>query len=185
MFAHLLNDDTRGLIWGAVFGLVVISLLLVIAFSSLKIGLISLIPNLFPVIMAFGVWGAVVGQVGMGMAMVSGITIGVVVDDTVHFLHKYYLARYQQGQSVQSSLEYAYRHAGAAIVLTTCVLIAGFSLMIFLSEFRVNSDMGKMACLVMFFAMLIDLVVLPALITFLERSKPESLILSIKSSEVQ
>ena len=185
MFAHLLNDDTKGLIWGAVLGLLFISLLLVVAFSSLKMGLLSVLPNLFPVAMAFGVWGAMVGQVGMGMAMVSGITIGVVVDDTVHFLHKYYVQRFERGGSVQEALEYAYQNAGVAIMLTTFVLMAGFLSMMLLSEFRVNSDMGKMACLVMFFAMVIDLLVLPAVIALLDRNKvkAQTINLSAQSQE--
>ena len=148
-----------------------ISLLLIFAFSSFKVGILSILPNLLPVALAFGVWGALVGQVGMGMAMVSGITIGVVVDDTVHFLHKYLVARNTYGLTVQEAIEYAYQHAGMAIILTTFVLMAGFLAMVLLSEFRVNSDMGRMACMVMFFAVLIDLILLPAVLVLVDKKR--------------
>ena len=176
MFAHLLDKDTKGLIWGAVIGLLMISLLLIMAFKSIKMGLISILPNIVPVAVAFGLWGLLVGQVGMGMAMVSGITIGIVVDDTVHFLYKYLDAKHQQGLSTQEAIQYAYQHAGVAILLTTLVLVAGFLSMALLSEFRVNSDMGKMACIVMIAALIIDLFTLPAILAWLDNKKsPRSL----------
>lgn len=181
MFAHLLDSDTKGLIWGAALGLFVISLLLIFAFRSIRFGLISVLPNLAPVAIAFGIWGLMVGQVGMGMAMVSGITIGVVVDDTVHFLYKYLSARREHALSPFESIEYAYRHAGVAIILTTCVLVAGFLAMALLSEFRVNADMGKMACIVMLSAVIIDLLTLPALLAVVDsdtRIPSDSLALS-------
>ncbi|MBV1911698.1 MAG: MMPL family transporter [Kangiellaceae bacterium] len=171
MFAHLLDKDTRGLVLGAGFGLVIISLLLIVAFRSFTLGGISLIPNLMPVIIGFGLWGMLVGQVGMGMAMVSGITIGIVVDDTVHFLHKYLVARNLNGFTPQQSIQYAYQHAGRAILFTTLILVSGFMLMVLLSEFRVNTDMGKMACIVMVSALVVDLLFLPALILLFDREK--------------
>lgn len=171
MFAHLLDKDTKGLIWGAVIGLLMISLLLIMAFKSIKVGLISILPNIVPVAVAFGIWGLLVGQVGMGMAMVSGITIGIVVDDTVHFLYKYLDAKRQQRLSTQEAIQYAYQHAGVAILLTTVVLVAGFMSMALLSEFRVNSDMGKMACIVMIAALIIDLFTLPAILAWLDGEK--------------
>lgn len=187
MFAHLLNQDTRGLVIGAVLGLVLISLLLIGAFSSLKIGLLSLIPNLAPVLAAFGIWGILVSQVGMGMAMVAGITIGVVVDDTVHFMYKYLYARRTLSRSSLDAVEYAYHHAGKAIVITTFTLFVGFSMLVVLSEFRVNSDLGKMACIVMSLALIIDLLVLPALlmivdnkITLARSSKPPRMLPEMK-----
>lgn len=169
MFAHLLDNDTRGLIWGAALGLFMISMLLIFAFKSVKFGLISVLPNLAPVAIAFGIWGLLVGQVGMGMAMVSGITIGVVVDDTVHYLYKYLSARREHGLSPLAAIEYAYRHAGIAILLTTSVLVMGFLAMALLSEFRVNADMGKMACIVMIAAVIIDLFTLPALLAVVDK----------------
>ncbi len=164
MFAHMMSKDVAALVFGATAGLAVISLCLILAFRSWRIGMLSLAPNLVPALAAFGVWGLSVGQIGMGLAMVSGMTIGIIVDDTVHFLYKYLLARRQKKLSTRAAVEYAYVTVGPAIVFTTLVLISGFLLMTFLAEFRVNSDMASMTSIVLAFALLFDLLVLPALL---------------------
>ena len=89
MFAHISERNINGMLRGTTLALILISLALILALRSLKIGLLSLIPNLVPAIMAFGLWGIFVGQVNMGLAVVVGMTLGIVVDDTVHFLSKY------------------------------------------------------------------------------------------------
>ena len=171
MFAHLLDQDTRGLIWGAGLGLLIISLLLILAFRSPKMGLISIAPNIFPAVIAFGIWGLLVGEVGMGMAMVSGMTIGIIVDDTVHFLSKYLFARRVEGLTAKNAVDFAFNHVGPSIVFTTVVLVAGFSAMALLSEFRVNSDMGKMTSIILVIALLFDLIALPVLLMIYDREK--------------
>ncbi|MCG8429206.1 MAG: MMPL family transporter [Chromatiales bacterium] len=169
MFAHMLSQDVVSMVYGATLGLAVISLLLILAFRSFRTGLISLAPNLVPALLAFGVWGLTVGQIGMGLAMVSGMTIGIIVDDTVHFLYKYLLARRERQMSPREAVEYTYITVGPAIVFTTTVLITGFLLMTFLAEFRVNSDMAVMTSIVLAFALVFDLLVLPALLLILDR----------------
>ncbi len=164
MFAHMMSKDVAAMVFGAMAGLVVISLCLILALRSWRIGLLSLAPNLVPALAAFGVWGLSVGQIGMGLAMVSGMTIGIIVDDTVHFLYKYLLARRQRRLPPRAAVEYAYAMVGPAIVFTTLVLVSGFLLMTVLAEFRVNSDMASMISIVLGFALLFDLLVLPALL---------------------
>ena len=171
MFAHMLNNDVISMLYGTTLGLFVISLLLIIAFRSLRIGLVSLAPNLIPALMAFGVWGMTVGQVGIGLAMVSGMSIGIIVDDTVHFLYKYLLARRHKSMSTKKAIAYTYRTVGPAIVFTTTVLVSGFMAMTFLAEFRVNSDMAIMTSMVLLFALIFDLVALPALLLLIDREK--------------
>ena len=168
MFAHMLNNDVIALLLGTTLGLVLISFCLVLTFRSVRIGLISLAPNLVPALLAFGVWGLTVGQVGMGLAMVSGMTIGIIVDDTVHFLYKYLQARRDLQLDVRSAITTAYQNVGPAIVFTTTVLVAGFMAMATLAEFRVNADMAKMTSLVLMFALVFDLIVLPALLMVID-----------------
>lgn len=171
MFAHMLNNDVFSMLYGTTLGLFVISLLLIVAFRSFRIGLVSLVPNLVPALMAFGVWGMTVGQVGMGLAMVSGMSIGIIVDDTVHFLYKYLLARRDKKLAAKDAIAYAYRTVGPAIIFTTTVLVAGFMAMTFLAEFRVNSDMAIMTSMVLVFALVIDLIALPALLILVDSEK--------------
>ena len=171
MFAHMMSNDVVSMVYGSTLGLGLISLLLIIAFRSVRIGLTSLAPNLVPAIMAFGVWGLTVGQVGLGLAMVSGMTIGIIVDDTVHFLYKYLHARREKLMSPSKAIEYAYTTVAPAIIFTTLVLIVGFLMMTFLAEFRVNSDMATMTSIVLSLALLFDLIVLPALLLTFDKQQ--------------
>jgi len=171
MFAHMMIKDVRAMILGTTAGLAIISLLLIIAFRSVRIGLVSLLPNLVPALMAFGVWGIFFGQIGLGLAMVSGMTIGIIVDDTVHFLNKYLIARREKNYNPQQAVEYAFATVGPAIAFTTLVLIAGFLSMTFLADFRLNSDMGLMTSIVLVFALIFDLLALPAILMVLDRKQ--------------
>lgn len=174
MFAHLLYQDTRGLTLGAVLGLFFISMLLIFVYRSLKIGLVSISPNLFPAGIAFGIWGYLVGEVGMGMAMVSGMTIGIIVDDTVHFLNEYLKGRRDEALDSVQAVNYAFRNVGPSIVITTVVLVAGFVVMAVLSEFRINSDMGKMTAMILVTALIFDLLILPILLMIFDKEKEPS-----------
>jgi len=83
MFSHIGARNIRSMLTGTTLALVLISFILVFALRSLRIGLISIIPNLIPAGMAFGLWGLMVGQVGLALSVVTGMTLGIVVDDTV------------------------------------------------------------------------------------------------------
>lgn len=171
MFANFMSRDTRGLTMGAVYGLVVISFLLIFLIRSLKIGSMSILPNIMPALFAFGVWGLLFGEVGFGLAMVSGMSIGIIVDDTVHFLVKYLHARREMGLSARDAVSYTYESVGPSIVSTTIVLVSGFVLMSIISEFRVNSDMGKMTSIILLFALVFDLVTLPVLLMVFDNTE--------------
>jgi len=99
----------------------------------------------------------------MGLAMVSGLTMGVVVDDTIHFLSKYQRARVKLGFAVQEALEYAFAKAGISIMVTSAVLFAGFSVMT-LAQFRLNVDLGLMTSMIILLALLFDFILLPVLL---------------------
>ncbi|MGD2073456.1 MAG: MMPL family transporter, partial [Gammaproteobacteria bacterium] len=96
MFAHIGHRNIRSMLTGTTVALVLISGILMLALRSLKIGLVSLLPNLAPAAMGFGLWGLIVGEVGLALSVVAGMTLGIVVDDTVHFLSKYLRARREQ-----------------------------------------------------------------------------------------
>ena len=84
---------------GTTTALILISFLLIIALKNVKLGLLSLIPNLFPAAMGFGLWGYLQGEVGVALSVVAAMTLGIVVDDTVHYLSKYLRGRREQGLS--------------------------------------------------------------------------------------
>jgi len=163
MFAYIGQRNIRSMLIGTSVALVLISLVLIIALRSVKIGLISLIPNLAPAAMGYGLWGLFYGQVGLGLSVVAGLTLGIVVDDTVHFLSKYLRARREQGLNAEDAVRYAFHTVGIALVVTTLVLIAGF-MVLTQSAFKLNSDMGLLTAITIGLALIADFIFLPPLL---------------------
>nr|VFJ42351.1 MAG: hypothetical protein BECKFW1821A_GA0114235_1001112 [Candidatus Kentron sp. FW] len=168
MFAYINLRNLKGLLLGALFALTLISLVLMLALRSVKLGLISLIPNLLPVVMAFGIWGVLVGEVNLGLSGVAVITIGIVVDDTVHFLSKYLRFRREQGVASPEAVRLTFRGVGVALWVTSAVLVAGFSVLT-LSDFYLNASMGMMTALTVTLALMTDFFLLPPLLMRLHK----------------
>lgn len=172
MFSHIGRRNIRSMLLGTSLALVLISLLLAGALRSLRLGLVSLIPNLVPAAMAFGAWGVLVGEVGLSLSVVTGMTLGIVVDDTIHFLSKYLRARREQGLSPSDSVRYAFRTVGTALWVTSAVLMAGF-IVLTLSAFKPNSEMGLMSSITIGLALAADFLLLPPLLMKMEERSDE------------
>ncbi len=170
MFAHIGARNIRTMLTGTTVALFVISLILIVALRSLRIGLLSLIPNLVPMGMAFGIWGLIDGQVGLALSIVSGMTLGIVVDDTVHFLSKYLRARREQGLDAEQAVRYAFHTVGTALWVTSVVLVAGFGVLA-LSHFQLNAGMGLLTAITIACALLADFFLLPPLLMKFGESK--------------
>ncbi|MCK5718321.1 MAG: MMPL family transporter [Thiomargarita sp.] len=168
MFANIGKRNIIGMLTGAFLALILISLILIVALRSIKFGLISLIPNLVPTAMAFGLWGMLVGQVGMGLSVVAGLTIGIVVDDTIHYLSKYIRARREKNYSPEESVLYAFRSVGLALWVTSIALIAGFGILS-QSHFYLNSTMGIVTAITIAFALIADFLLLPPLLMAIDK----------------
>ncbi len=167
MFSHIGSRNIRSMLIGATVALLLISLILVFALKSLRIGLISLIPNLVPAGMAFGLWGLLVGNVGLALSVVAGMTLGIVVDDTVHFLSKYLRARREEGLSPPDAVRYAFHTVGTALWTTSVVLMAGFLVLTY-SPFELNADMGLLTAITIGLALMADFLLLPTLLMTLD-----------------
>jgi hypothetical protein len=102
------------------------------------------------------------GQIGLAVSVVSAMTLGIVVDDTVHFLNRYTNARANGAPAKEAVLD-VFATVGTAIWVTSAVLILGFSMLI-LSHFEVNGDMGFVTALTILFALIADLFFLPPLL---------------------
>lgn len=163
MYANTASKITSTMTKATFIALIGISILLCVALRSIGWGMLSMIPNVIPAIIAFGIWGWINGHISMTVALVSTMTLGIVVDDTVHFLSKYLYARRQQKLSPQLSLNYAYSTVGVAVVMTTIVLVAGFAVMS-LSPFEPSARMAELALITISSALVFDLLFLPALI---------------------
>jgi len=118
--------------------------------------------------MGFGLWGLLVGEVGLALSVVTTMTLGIVVDDTVHFLSKYLRAKREHGYDSADAVRYAFKHVGRALLTTSIVLVAGF-VVLAQSHFKMNSDMGMLTSIVIAFALIADFFFLPPLLMKLEK----------------
>ncbi|UXD87227.1 efflux RND transporter permease subunit [Thalassolituus hydrocarboniclasticus] len=168
MFSHIGETNMDSMIISMIAALILISALLVVALRSLRLGAISLIPNLGPALVGFGIWGLISGEINLGLSIVASMTLGIIVDDTVHFLAKYKRAR-DDGKDAEAAVRYAFSSVGRALLITTVVLVAGFSMLAF-SAFRLNSDMGLATALIIFIALLVDFFFLPAFLLRLDKN---------------
>lgn len=167
-FARLSQRNNRQMLLGLGAVLVLISGTMVVTLRSVKYGAISLAPNLVPALLAFGLWGWTFGDVNLGSTVVTTMTFGIVVDDTVHFL-MHYLRRRRGGMDAEAAMRDTFSVVGAAIVITSLALMAGFAVMT-LSGFVINQHIGALTVFVVGFALLADLLFLPALLrAFKER----------------
>jgi len=168
MFSHISERNINSMLSGTSIALVLISFILIFSFRSVKIGLISLIPNLIPAGMAFGFWGLLVGQIGVGTSIVAGMSLGIVVDDTIHFLSKYLRAKREKGMDSHGAVRYAFHNVGTALWVTSIILAAGFFVLTF-SGFALNSEMGILTAITIGFALATDFLLLPPLLMRLEK----------------
>ncbi len=170
IFSHFSKRNIDSMLVGTTAALILISFLLIIALKSLKLGLISLIPNLFPAAMGFGLWGYLQGEVGVALSIVAAMTLGIVVDDTVHYLSKYLRGRREKGLSPEEATTYAFKNVGFALSTTTIALVAGFGVLSF-SGFKINSDMAMLTAITIAIALFVDLFFLPTLLIALDKMK--------------
>jgi uncharacterized protein len=170
MFAHIALRNIQSMIGGTGLAIGIITLVLIGALKSFKYGMIGLFANLFPPILAFGVWGALVGQIGMSAALVAAISLGIVVDDTVHFLSKYIRFRRERGLTPEEAIPIVFHEVGTAMLVTSIILIAGFFVLNF-SGFLVNAQMGLLTGLAIVFALIVDFLFLPPLLIRLDSKR--------------
>lgn len=170
MWTYLGRDAFISSMQGALIALFIISIIMMGVFKSVRYGLISLVPNMLPAGIGYGIWFLVSGDLDMSQMMVLSITIGIVVDDTVHFLSKYIRARREYNQNAENSVRYAFKHVGAPLWITTLVLVAGFALLI-TSSFQPNSNLGILTAIILVSALALDFLLLPPLLMWLDKRK--------------
>ncbi len=163
MFSHIAMRNIDSMMVGTFLALLLISAILVGVLKSFKLGLISTIPNLVPVFMTFGIWAVLVGHIGLAVSVVAPVALGIIVDDTVHFLSKYRRARYELGKSEEEAVRYSFHTVGTALFLTSIILVCGFFVLTF-SGFRMNVHLGFMTTIAILCALVADFLFLPTLL---------------------
>ncbi len=174
MFSFISQRNIEGMLVGTTLALILISVSLFGALRSFRLGMISLVPNLVPPIMAFGIWFMLVGQVNMASSVVTATALGIIVDATVHFLSKYRRARVQRGDDAIAAVRYAFETVGTALWVTTTILVAGFAILM-LSAFDLNKSLGVLTAITLVCALAADFLLLPVILILIDKDKkPQS-----------
>ncbi len=168
VFAYLSQRNVINMLVAAFAALLVISFILLIVFKRFDIGFISLLPNVIPATMAFGIWGLLVGEIGLGLSVVVSMTLGIVVDDSVHFISKYLRARNKFNMNQEQAIQHAFTTVGPAMWTTTVALVAGF-LVLMLSDYSMSADMGLLSAITISIALIMDFLLLPAVLLLADR----------------
>ena len=175
MFSKLGFRQADSMFKGNIIALILISLVLMLALRSFKLGLLSIIPNVAPVLVGFGIWALYKGQINTGMVIVFGMTLGIIVDDTVHFMSKFLRAKRELGYNAKQAVVYAFETVGKALVTTTIVLLAGFAVLS-TSSFALNSYMARITVIIILAALIIDFILLPSLLILTSRKEENTVI---------
>lgn len=154
MFAYLSSLNVKSMIGGTALALILISGVLIVALQSVRYGVMSLIPNLAPGALAFGLWGYAVGEVGVAVSVVGAITLGIIVDDTIHLSWRYREAR-KQGADPVSATRATFEKVGEPMLISTIVLVTGF-LILSVSGFHITSSTGILVAATIAFALILD-----------------------------
>ncbi|MCB0838002.1 MAG: RND family transporter [Bacteroidetes bacterium] len=157
----------RSLMGGLGLAFVVIALIIGFLFRSWKMLLISMIPNVIPLILTGGVMGLFGIHLTASTALVFVIAFGIAVDDTIHFLTRFRL-EIQQGQPMETAILNTLKGTGKAMILTSLVLLGGFVILL-VSDFGGTFNTGLFSGLTILFALIGDLVVLPVLVRMIWR----------------
>ena len=173
MFTFIAQRNVESMVQGTIIAIIAIAIIMVFALRSLSLGLLSMVPNGLPILSAFGAWAILVGEVGFAVAAVASISLGIVIDDTVHFLTKFNRARRENGLTTAASIRYAFETVGVAIIVNTFILTAGFLVLTF-SAFKINFDLGLLTTLSIVFAIVLDFLFLPALLMMFAPDKNET-----------
>jgi len=163
LFARLDQTITEELFKGFALSFVLITLTLIIGLRSLRYGLLSMMPNLFPATIVFGFWGLFVGELSPYVLMLFSISIGIVVDDSVHILSKYISAK-REGASSEAAVGYSLDKAGSAITITTLSLAVGTFILVLSNTYHFQ-NVALLLTPIIVVALLLDLLFLPPLLT--------------------
>ena len=163
MFSYIGRRNFDAMTQGTLVAFLLISACLMLALRSLRLGLISLIPNIAPPVVAFGVFSLIQTEVGFWTSFVTATAIGLIVDATVHMLTKYRHARVNLNRNAEDSVRYSFETVGTALWVSSAALIVGFLVLTY-SPFLSNAMLGLVVSMTIFAALVLDFLLLPPLL---------------------
>ncbi|MDX1496003.1 MAG: MMPL family transporter [Salinisphaeraceae bacterium] len=164
MFSRMALQNIPPMITGTLAVLLFAAVLVAVVLKSVRLGLISIVPNLLPVGLAFGTWGLVSGHIGIALSVISTAALGIIVDDCIHLLERYKEGRKGGTASPAAACRHAIRRVGGAITITTMVLCVGMGLIGF-SQVQPTHELGLWLAIAIAYAWFCDLFLLPQLLT--------------------
>lgn len=169
LFAHMQSDVTDTLIKSISIAIIAVSLMMMTIFRDIRLLPLIVLPNILPIVLVVGVMGWLGITIDIGVAVSGAIIIGVAVDDTIHFLVKFFEARKRE-ETMEDSLCYVMQYAGNAIIFTTIILSLAFLVFVF-SEFNPNYHFGIVTASALIIAVIADLLMLAAIFSLLDKRK--------------
>jgi len=164
LFSRTPQVFARGFIESMALALAAITILIGLVFRSVRLAVVSLIPNVLPIVIPLSAFGLLGIPLDGPAVLVSSVALGVCVDDTIHFFTKFVRGR-NSGRSPEDALARTMHESGAAMTITTVVLIIGFGTLL-LSDFKPNFQMGTLAGLMIGMAWIADFVFTTAVLSF-------------------
>lgn len=162
MFAHIGQNCIKSAATGSLVAITIICLCMIFGFGSIRLGLMALLPNIFPSTIAIGLWGIFSGEVNVAIAVIFTISSGIIVDDTIHLFSKF-ADGLRKGLGVNDSIRHSFEHAGLGVLITTVVLSSGFA-MLALSDFNINKMLGILVSGTIMIAIIFDILFLPSVL---------------------
>lgn len=172
LFSNVSWINIRSMIGTTIASMLVIAVIVGLALRSVNYGLLSILMNLLPSIVGFGIWGLLIGQIGLAASVITAMTIGLVVDDTIYFLMMYQAAR-RRGLNSEEAINEVFEIVGTAMLVITLSLAAGFAVLI-VSGFEVNRSLGAQTTIVILANLFIDWLMLPPLLRLTDRDRKKT-----------
>ncbi|MGB1581966.1 MAG: MMPL family transporter, partial [Nevskiales bacterium] len=171
MLSRMVLQNVPPMIFGTLGVLFLAAMLIGVVFRSWRLALISLVPNLLPIGLAFGTWGLISGHVGVGLSVICTAAVGIIVDDCIHLMARYNEGRKSGRAGPAAGCDYAIRRVGGAITITTAVLCLGIG-MIGFSQLQPTHELGVWMSIAIAYAWFCDLFLLPQLLLWLDKKGP-------------
>ncbi len=184
IFSQLSDRNARSMVQGDFVSLALISLCMIVVLRSLKLGLLSIIPNVIPIVIGYGLWKLFVGQMNIVASVAGSISLGIIVDDTIHFLTKYQALLRTKRITPEDAMRQTLAHIGPAMLGTSAILVLGFGVLTF-SSFQMTSYLGWLSVIIVSVAPMADLVLAPALIITLTKERAPEAVGDSESIELQ
>ncbi len=173
MMGHMGKANGQSMISGAILAVSSISIVIMLVLRNIKLGVLSILPNIAPGVIGFGLWGMFSGRLTFAAVPALVIAFGIVVDNTVHFLSKYLRARRLNNDSVKAAIHYSYHRVGTALGVNSSILISGFLVLLF-SSVSINQFIGLMTALSLTISLAITYFILPTILMIIDTDSVKS-----------